>query len=691
MKRQSHLEQLDDSLRMMPKPNINKNKELQIKRTIMNTRTTRTTPKKKRSMKGIATTFAALAAAFLFAILIYGNLGNNPHNPQSTSISFTDIVKGDIAKINGVSGDLRSFTSEDQEVIDLFNETVGKVELTESEKSSSYRDKIELYNEDGKLIEVLEFAKTDLILINEQWYEFDSSKWHEFRSTFFKDKYLVVEEEDEEKPEEQEETENVKDLMNTELAKAPSERDWENIYAYIRDGANPDRALLLAAKENREKIVAELLELGANPNVMDEYNDTPLTLTTSTEVAGVLLENGAEIEHRNNRDYNALVKAVYGHQTEMVKLLLESGANPNTTVTSSSDITVLWMAGKYNFMPIDDLLIQHGATLVEGYDLESWMASEVPYLEDMLDENFLSYAAIGRLPNILTVQLPADPSVFENKYGERFESFEVDGGTADVYGDHIFIKPDDSDMYMSYRYELNPGDNVTLSDIETILGGPKSTYMNDNNDKVIMSYMLEHYDLRVIYDGTVNYPKDETNILAIELHYKYPGVLGPANEVLDTLADRDLDELAKHVHPEKGVLFAPFLQLTSTPMYEQHDPIIFGANEIPTLLQDQTIYRWGDHAASGLPIEMTTAEYFDSYVYANKNPDATFVNQQDLMGPEFFTENVRGKFPDAHMVQYSYYETVEGEELSWMQLTLIFEEYDGEWKLVGILHNAWTP
>src|SRR5690606_987551 len=130
---------------------------------------------------------------------------------------------------------------------------------------------------------------------------------------------------------------------------------------------------------------------------------------------------------------------------------------------------------------------------------------------------------------------------------------------------------------------------------------------------------------------------------------------------------------------------------TSTPMYEQHDPIVFDENEIPTLLQDQTIYRWGDHAASGLPIEMTTAEYFDSYVYANKNPDAIYVNQQDLMGPEFFTENVRGNFPDAHMVQYSYYETVEGEELSWMQLTLIFEEYDGEWKLVGILHNAWTP
>ncbi|WP_042142235.1 ankyrin repeat domain-containing protein [Paucisalibacillus sp. EB02] len=689
MKRQSHLEQLDDRLRMMPKPNISKSKELQIKRTIMNTRTTRTTPKKKRSFKGIATTFAALAAAFLFAILIYGNLGQNP---QTTSISFTEIVKGDVAKINGVSGDLRSFTSEEQEVIDLFNETVGKVELTESEKTSSYRDRIELYNADGKLIEVLEFAKTDLVLIKEQWYEFDSSKWHEFRSTFFNDKYLVVKEEDEEKPEEQpEETENVQEQMNSELAKAPSERNWDNIYAYVRDGANPDRALLIAAKENMESIVSELLKLGANPDAIDGYKDTPLTLTTSTAVAGLLLENGADIEHRNARDYNALVKAVYGHQTEMVKLLLQSGANPNTTVTTSSDVTVLWMVGKYNFMPIGDLLIQHGATLVEGYDLESWMASEVPFLEDMLDENFLSYAAIGRLPNILTVQLPADPSVFENQYGEKFESFEIDGGTADVYGDHIFIQLDEQDMYTAYRLELNPGDIVTVADVENILGAPSSTFMNETNDRRIMSYMMEHYELRFIHDGQVNYPKEETNILAFELHYKYPGVMDPAEKVFSLLANRNMSELAGYVHPEKGVLFAPFLQLTTTPMTDQHEPVTFQADDIPGLLQDETSYRWGDHSASGLPIEMTPSEYFDSYVYAEKVPDATYVNQQILREPEFFTENVRGIFPNAHMVQYSFFETVEGNDLSGMQLTLIFEKYNEEWKLVGILHDAWTP
>ncbi|WP_026908683.1 ankyrin repeat domain-containing protein [Paucisalibacillus globulus] len=692
MKKLTHLEQLDDRLRMMPKPTLDKNRELQIKRTIMNTRTTKITPKKKRNIKGITATIGAIAAAFLFVILIYGNVGQSP---QTSTIPFSSFVDEDITKIVGITENI-SYSSEDREIIDSFYDTVGSLEFTEL---NSDRDRfssvegLELYNQEGELLQTLHFEETGLVYIGNNLYEFDASKWHEFRDVFFTNEHLAVEDlEDEEKTEEQpDETENVQELFDSELAKAPSERNWDNIYEFIQDGANPDKALLIAAKENLESIVTELLELGANSNAVDGYKDTPLTLTTSTAVAKLLIDSGAELEHRNARDHSALVNAVYGHQTEMAKLLLESGANPNTTITTSSDFTVLWMAGKYNLMPIGDLLIQHGATLIDGYDLESWMASEVPYLKDMLDENFLSYASIGRLPNILTVQLPADPSVFENQYGEKFESFEVDGGTADVYGDHIFIKPNDSDMYLSYRFELNPGDHVTVADVENVLGSPKSTYMNENKDRVIMSYMLEHYDLQLIYDGTITYPKDEANIIALELHYKKPGVMEPANEVLDILANGDMNELATYVHPEKGVLFAPFLQLTSTPMYEQHEPITFHANEIPTLLQDEEVYHWGDHAASGLPIEMTPAEYFDSYVYAKQEPDAIYVNQQYLSGPEFFTDNVRGMFPDAHMVQYSFDETVEGEELSWMQLTLIFEEYDGEWKLVGIMHNAWTP
>lgn len=507
MKRREHQDPLDNHLRNMPKPTLSKNKELQIKQTIMNTRASKQKPKRKMNIKGITTTFGALAAAFLFVVLIYGNL-DQPFQP--TTLAFSDFVEDEVTKISGVTMDTThpqedmeimkdAYLSEDKEIIELFYETIGTMEIRESEEEleedSSFTEVLNIYNKDGDVIGVLEFSQTDLVRINGEQYEMETVKWEQFKDGFFTERYLVTEEEDEEeKPEDQpEETEDVQELMEKELAKAPSQRDWEKIVNHVREGANPDKALLLAAKENNESVVAQLLNLEANPNTVDNNNDTPLTLTTSTQVAALLLDSGATIEHRNGRNYTALVKAVYGHQTEMVKLLLEHGADPNTLVTPSSDKTVLWMAAKYNFMPIDDLLLEHGATPVQGYEFSDWMASEVMFLEERLDQDFLSYAAIGKLPDIMTVQLPADPSVFENQYGLPFESYEVDGGTADVYGDHIFIQLDGQDMYSIYRYELNPGDNVTAADIESILGSPSDIFSNYDMDREIMLYRLDHY------------------------------------------------------------------------------------------------------------------------------------------------------------------------------------------------------
>lgn len=691
MKRQNHLESLDEQLRMMPKPDLNKHTALQIKQTILNTRVTQTRKKKKRNFKAITTTIGALTAALIFALLVVGNTSQEQHQ---TTLSFSDLVEGDITKIDGAI-DEKHFSTEESSIIELFNETVGTMVLTNSNEKglNGLEERLELYGEDGELLQVLQFSSnSELVSINGILYETEPSKWIEFKEMFFtEDNLITLEEEEEEKLEQN--TEDIAGLLDVELSKAPSERNWDKIIDFVQQGANPDKALLIAAKENLPSIVAELLQLNANVNVTDDQQNTPLTITTSTEVATLLIENGADVNHRNARDYNALVIAVYGHQTEMVKLLLEAGANPDSTVNSNSDVTVLWMAGKSGNKAISDLLLQHGATTKEGYELENWMVSQIPSLSDMIDQksNLLSLADIGRLPDLPAIQLPADSTFFTGQFEDPFESYEVEGGTADVYGDHIFIKQDEENLYSAYRYELNPGDNVTVADIENSLGEPSSTFRNEAKDLNIMSYNLKYYELRIVYDGTVNYSKEETEILAFELHYKRPGIIEHADSIFNLLAENNMKELSSHVHPEKGILIAPFLQVKSNFISENHEPLIFKAEEIPLLLQDTTVYRWGDHAASGLPIEMTPADFFDRYLYTKAQPDTFFVNQQNLSGPEFFTETIRDVFPGAHMVQYSFYETVEGDDLSWMQLTLIFEEYQGEWKLVGMLHNEWTP
>ncbi|WP_010098292.1 ankyrin repeat domain-containing protein [Ornithinibacillus scapharcae] len=689
MKRPNHLESLDEQLRMMPKPDITKHRALQIKQTILNTRVTQATRKKKRNFRAISSTIGALAAILIFAVLVIGNAGQE--QTQAT-LPLLDLVEGDIVKIDGAINE-EHYSTEESPMITLFMETVGSMELTESNVKSlnGLEEKVELYDKDGELLQVLQFnSNSELVSIDGILYEVESSKWLEFKEKFFTDEYLLSQEDGEGKSED-DNGEEISVLFDDELAKAPSERNWDKIIDFVQQGANPDRALLIAAKENLESIVLKLLQLNANPNVTNNQLDTPLTITTNTKVASLLLENGADINHRNARDYNALVIAVYGHQSEMVKILLEAGANPNTTVTSNSDVSVLWMAGKVGNKTISDLLLQHGATPKEGYELENWLVSQKPSLSEMLvpESGLLSLSDIGRLPKLPAIQVPADSTSFPAQFEEPFESYKLEGGTADVYGDHIFIKNDDENMYSAYRYELNPGDNVTVADIENALGAPSS--LNDAESMSIMSYNLKHYELRFIYDGTVSYPKNETDIIAMELHYKKPGIKEHADTVFSILAEHNMEELSSHVHPEKGVLIAPFLQVKPNDMSENHEPLIFHTEEIPSLLQDTTVYRWGDHGSSGLPIELTPAGFFDEYLYTKAQPDTFYVNQQNLSGPEFFTETIRDVFPVAHMVQYSFYETVKGDDLSWMQLTLIFEEYQGEWKLVGMLHREWTP
>jgi Ankyrin repeats (3 copies) len=689
MKRLNHLELLDENLRLMPKPTLGKDKHLQIKNSILNTRTSQIKQKKNWNYKGMMTTIGALAAAFMFAVLLYGYLGQNS---EPSTMVLSSMIEGDIRKISG-STNGHTYQSEDEMLIKQFYEDIGNMKFMETEEENTkQQDTITLYNANGKLLKTFNFGTEDIVTIDGNQYTFDMGKWENFKEIFFTDKYRLPGNDNEDSGEQSGDTKDISLLMDQELAKAPSQRDWNKVLDYVKQGASPDRALLLAAKENNVAIVPELLNLKANPNTTDGDSNTPLMLTTSIEVASSLIDHGADPIARNKRGHNPLVIAVYGHHTEMVKLLLEAGADPNTTVQPESSVSVLWMAGKYGDQSISELLIEHGADEVEGYDQESWWIAQIPSLSNMLNqkEELLSSAQIGRLPGIPYIQIPADSNVFSGQKGDPFETLPVKGGTVDVYGDHIYYKPEGKTLYTAYQYELNPGDHVTVAEIEDVMGVPSSTTTKDSGLEG-MVYSLDQYELTFYYDGTLSYPKNELDILSLELVYKEPGIIEQAESVFTLLADKNMKELAKQVHPEKGVLFAPYLQLKSTSMTETHNPVTFSTKEIPNLLQDKETYLWGYGGGSGLPIEMTPSEYFEGYVHTKQQPDAIYVNEQNLTGPEFFTETVRGIFPSAHMVQYSFFETQKGYDQSWLQLTLVFEEYEGEWKLVGVLHNAWTP
>lgn len=95
------------------------------------------------------------------------------------------------------------------------------------------------------------------------------------------------------------------------------------------------KTALITAIENRDTDWAGyLLQQGADPNMGLSNGDTPLMAAARVglqEVAEWLIGVGARVDETNRRGETALIVAVQSRQTPIVRILLESGADPDRT------------------------------------------------------------------------------------------------------------------------------------------------------------------------------------------------------------------------------------------------------------------------------------------------------------------------------------------------------------------------
>jgi len=122
--------------------------------------------------------------------------------------------------------------------------------------------------------------------------------------------------------------------------------------------------LLEAAENNHAETVMRLLSSGVDPNTVNEEGVSSLMLTSLhgyTRVAELLLEHGARVDAKDNRQETALRLAGSAHPA-MVKLLLEHGANPNVPDFYGKTLLVaLCEAGADHDPETLRLLLDHGA------------------------------------------------------------------------------------------------------------------------------------------------------------------------------------------------------------------------------------------------------------------------------------------------------------------------------------------
>jgi len=123
-------------------------------------------------------------------------------------------------------------------------------------------------------------------------------------------------------------------------------------------------ALQTASMYNHPEIVKLLLEHGAETDHKDFKGNTSLILAASEgniEIVKMLLAHGADIQAKNNGGWTALMQAALFGRMETMKYLLEHGANANDKAESERNITVLMLACDSGKEESVKLLLEHGA------------------------------------------------------------------------------------------------------------------------------------------------------------------------------------------------------------------------------------------------------------------------------------------------------------------------------------------
>jgi hypothetical protein len=152
-------------------------------------------------------------------------------------------------------------------------------------------------------------------------------------------------------------------------------------------------------------------------------------------------------------------------------------------------------------------------------------------------------------------------------------------------------------------------------------------------------------------------------------------------QTITTLKNKDFDSLENLIHPEKGVRFSPYATVDT-----KIDIVLK-----PFELNDNSARLWGYFDGTGLPITMTLNEYFDAFVYSADFMNAPQIKKNEIIGTGNSLNNLEKVYEDADFIEYHFPEfDPEAYGMDWKSLRLVFELYNREYKLVGIIHDQWT-
>ena len=162
-------------------------------------------------------------------------------------------------------------------------------------------------------------------------------------------------------------------------------------------------------------------------------------------------------------------------------------------------------------------------------------------------------------------------------------------------------------------------------------------------------------------------------------------LLDRAGQALEALKAQDYAALSLLVHPQQGLTLTPYS--TVDPQLDT----VLSRDQVAQLSVDETVYTWGLYPGSGAPIQCTAPVYFERFVFNADYTQAPRVGVDEVLISGNALENVADAYPEARFVEYHFPGIdPELEGCDWGALKLVFQVWENDWYLVGIIHGEWT-
>jgi hypothetical protein len=167
---------------------------------------------------------------------------------------------------------------------------------------------------------------------------------------------------------------------------------------------------------------------------------------------------------------------------------------------------------------------------------------------------------------------------------------------------------------------------------------------------------------------------------------KVEGYLERANQIIQLIHAGDWATVAnRYVSNKRGVRFSPYASVRAD------KDVTLSATDLKDTSSKPTVYNWGDFDGSGMAIKMTFAKYVEKFVDDADYPQADIIGNNTVVGTGNSKNNVSTAYPGAKFVEYHFkgFDPQYG-GMDWKSVRLVLEQIDGQWMLVGVIHDQWT-